>query len=65
VIFESGAPGDHRAWNDLSDKIRQYSTALSYDGAGLLWIERGANTKTPDNISADFLKIKILSFNGT
>ena len=59
VIFESGAPGDHRAWDDLSDKISEYSTTLSYDRAGLLWSERGVNIKTPNNISADLETILI------
>ena len=53
VIFESGAPGDHRAWDDLSDTVSEFSTTLSYDRAGLLWSERGSNTKTPNDISTD------------
>jgi pimeloyl-ACP methyl ester carboxylesterase len=53
VVFESGAPMDHRVWNFLSDTISKYATTITYDRAGLLWSERGDNAKTAVNISAD------------
>ncbi|MGB5204118.1 MAG: alpha/beta hydrolase [Eudoraea sp.] len=53
VVFESGAPGDHRAWENLSERISKYATTVTYDRAGLLWSERGSFDKNPDNISKD------------
>lgn len=53
VVFESGVPGDHRAWYFLSDTISEYATTISYDRAGLLWSERGEQPKNAENISKD------------
>jgi len=53
VVFESGAPGDHRAWRFLSDTISKHATTITYDRAGLLWSDRGAHAKTAKNISTD------------
>lgn len=57
VIFESGSPGDHRAWDFLSDTISKYATTITYDRAGLLWSERGPYLKNATNSSTDLANL--------
>jgi pimeloyl-ACP methyl ester carboxylesterase len=53
VIFESGTPVDHSVWRFISDTISNYATTITYDRAGLLWSDRGANAKTAANVSTE------------
>jgi len=47
VVFESAFdPSGHLQWYMLQQKISTFATTISYDRAGLLWSDRGANPKT-------------------
>ena len=57
VVFESGLPGDHRVWQSIQEKVSHYTTTVSYDRAGILFSERGKESKTPEAISNDLYKL--------
>jgi pimeloyl-ACP methyl ester carboxylesterase len=47
VVFESGLDiGGSLVWSKVQPEISKFSTAVSYDRAGVLWSERGSNPKT-------------------
>lgn len=55
IVFESGFPGTHMAWaySDLFNEVSEFTTAVCYNRAGMLWSERGTKPKTAENISDD------------
>jgi pimeloyl-ACP methyl ester carboxylesterase len=58
VIFESGFPGDHRAWpREFLEEISNHATTVTYDRAGLLWSERGNEVNNAENISEDLFHL--------
>lgn len=47
VVFESGLDlGGHIPWMHIQEDISKYATTISYDRAGILWSNRGQNSKT-------------------
>ncbi len=47
VVFESAFdPAGHLQWFNLQKQLSGFATTVSYDRAGLMWSERGANPKS-------------------
>ncbi len=54
VIFESGLGFDgHMSWYKVQDEVAKFTQTVSYDRAGVMWSERGANEKSAASISTE------------
>ena len=60
VVFEAGAgPDGHLSWKYVQDEIARKTTTISYDRAGILWSERGADPKSLSAIASDLHSLLI------
>ena len=60
VVFEAGAgPNGHLFWKYVQEEIAKYTTTISYDRAGILWSERGENSKSLSSITSDLRNLLI------
>lgn len=59
VIFESGFPGDHRAWINsyVRKELSKQATTLIYDRPGLLWSGGGDRPQTAETLSNDLYQL--------
>ncbi len=58
VVFESGLDiAGSLAWHAVHDSIAQFTQAVAYDRAGILWSERGKQPKTGAVIADDLYKL--------
>jgi pimeloyl-ACP methyl ester carboxylesterase len=54
VVFETALdPTGHLQWYNLQKEISKFATTVTYDRAGILWSERGINSKTGEKISEE------------
>jgi len=60
VVFESGLGIDgHLSWYKVQDAVAEFATTISYDRAGVMWSERGANPKTAKAISDELATLLV------
>ncbi len=53
VLFEAGIGATHLNWRSIQEAIAQYTTAISYDRAGLGWSSPCRTPRTPGNIARE------------
>lgn len=54
VVFESGLDGaGSLSWTAIHDSVAQFTQAVAYDRAGVLWSERGSGPKTGEQIGKE------------
>lgn len=54
IVFETAFdPAGHLQWYNIQKELHKNCTTISYDRAGILWSERGVNTKSGEKIAEE------------